>query len=140
MKSHYCNRRSSIELAGILPIQTLKEKLVKAVARNSLASITFCVLAACHSTPRETSVTPLPTSYLHYAEVRLRSGQPKDSAIKFKLVYVAENLRTAIQLDTGEVLIARPGEFYCAPLAPLNLQLVAAFPETGEAVFRWQLK
>ncbi len=140
MKSSCCKRRLNIEAGGVLPIATFKQQPLMSVARYLVVTATLCVLAACRSTPREVTVTPLPTSYLHSAEVRLRLGQPKDPEIKFELISVADNLKTTIRLETGELLTARPGEYYGAPLAPLNLQLEAAFPETREAVFRWQLK
>jgi hypothetical protein len=110
------------------------------------------LLAGCAS-HQEIAVTPLPTfepqiaqvealtftsSYsLMYRDVSLSLRTPRDSELQMRLVSIAGDSTTSIRLDSGEVLAAKPTEFYsCSQFGKSGLQLISASHDTGVAVFR----
>ena len=110
------------------------------------------LLAGCAS-HQEIAVTPLPTSEpqiaqvealtftsshsLMYRDVSLSLRTPRDSELQMRLVSIASDSTTSIRLDSGEVLAAKPTEFYsCSQFGKSGLQLISASHDTGVAVFR----
>jgi hypothetical protein len=112
------------------------------------------LLAGCASHPASVAVTPLPpsardttisvkvnfscvTHTLMCRDVSLSLRVPKDSELEMRLVSIADDATTTIQLDSGESLSAKPGEcFSCSQFGRSGLELISASHQTGTAVFR----
>lgn len=69
-------------------------------------------------------------------EIVLSSDQVSERSGKLQLVSIRSDLTTTIRTPTGEVVTGRPGDFFaCREYGSAGLQLVAASPQNGEALF-----
>jgi hypothetical protein len=89
------------------------------------------LVAGCSSAPRG----PVLTSTGYRREVVLSLKHPEDDFIKAKLVTIAKNGTTTIEVtETGERLTAAPGEYFVSSVyGTVGLQLVSASADRNEA-------
>jgi hypothetical protein len=81
-------------------------------------------------------ITPVPSDPRHWVDVRLHVGETNTTGAGFVLVFVDENLKTVILLDSGRALSGKPGDRFEVPLGCSCPRLIWACHETGEARFR----
>ncbi|MEI7733021.1 MAG: hypothetical protein WCO56_25845 [Verrucomicrobiota bacterium] len=128
---------------------------LRAMCKSQILSAAWVamLLVGCAGHRQDIALTPLPLSEplappqeplaftsshtLMYHDVSLSLRTPRDPELKMCVVSIARDGTTTIQLDSGEKLAAKPGEFFpCRQFGTSGLQLVSASGDTGAAVFR----
>jgi hypothetical protein len=105
------------------------------VARR-ITGIAFIVLeAGCSSASHETVVSFHSSDSLYQRQVMLSFQNPNDKSLHAKLVAIAQDGTTTIQVQPrGDILRATPGAFFApGPYGTHGLQLVSASATKGEA-------
>jgi hypothetical protein len=94
------------------------------------------MLAGCRSSSTSPVLGPL-ISYdwserLMSREIHLSPKHPADPDTRIRLVAVGGDSTATIRLDSGQLLTAKPGEYFaCEQFGLCGLQLVSASAETG---------